>query len=45
MTGIADCLKEFRESEDTISGGREFQSLVALRKKEYVKDWLLDYSW
>ena len=42
MAGMADCLKEFREVETTTSGGREFQSLIDLRKNEYVNGWILD---
>ena len=37
MVGITDCLKEFREAEDTTSGGSEFQSLIVLGKKSNMQ--------
>ena len=37
IAGMTDCFIEFRVPEDTTSGGREFQSLIVLGKKEYVK--------
>ena len=38
MAGIADCLKEFGEAEDTMSGRIRIPESNSSLKKEHVKD-------